>query len=240
MPNDYFQFKEFIIRQDKCAMKVCTDSCLFGAWMIQKIKDQKRSHQHVLDIGSGTGLLSLMYAQNFNSAIDLIEIDRQAFIQAIDNIQLTPWKDRLTLFNRPLQAFSPSYSYDFIFSNPPFYENNLPSIRENEKAAKHSSELLLDEILDFASVHLKPEGSMAIMLPYNRMNDFQKKASDGDFIINDMMLVKHNPNKNYFRVFFMLSKVAYKNTASDIIICDDDHIYTESFKELLKPYYLAL
>ena len=109
MPNDYFQFKEFLVRQDKCAMKVCTDACLFGAFAAERIKKSKLKIKNVLDIGTGTGLLSLMFAQkNPDVFIDTVEIDDDSFKQAKENVEVSSFKERICVYNDSIQNFASS------------------------------------------------------------------------------------------------------------------------------------
>ena len=129
MPNPYFQFKQFIIYHDRCAMKVTTDSCLFGSWCADEIKNDNNKDEikKILDIGAGSGLLSLMIAQRNDCFIDAIEIDEAAAKQAKENVAASPWKDRIEVHQ--INALHHSYQqlYDVIVSNPPFYENELES-----------------------------------------------------------------------------------------------------------------
>ena len=139
----YFQFKQFIIHQDRCAMKVCTDACILGAWFGTKLPSNIR----VLDIGSGTGLLIMMLAQNIEAAIDGIEIDLPAFKQLQENISQNEWKKRIHVYPGDIRNFSFPQQYDFIISNPPFFENDLASESLAEQTAKHSKDLSLDELI---------------------------------------------------------------------------------------------
>src|SRR5262245_58656662 len=145
MPNSYFQFKQFVIHQEHCAMKVTTDGCLFGAWVAASKAGNAAAGKHVLDIGTGTGLLSLMYAQKHPHAqIDAIEIDEAAAQQAADNFAASPWQKRLQLIHSDIKDYRPSHPYDTIISNPPFYENQLSSGNAKKNMAHHSSSIGLE------------------------------------------------------------------------------------------------
>lgn len=114
--NSFFRFKQFVVNQDKCAMKVCTDACVLGAWA------DVEGAEKILDIGTGTGLLALMVAQrNSNAEIDAVELDQDAFSQAIENVKTSSFSERIKVVNSSIQGFSPSYQYDFIVTNPPFF-----------------------------------------------------------------------------------------------------------------------
>src|SRR5882724_12429409 len=122
MSNHFFQFKQFTIHQDHCAMKVTTDASLFGAWAEESVRSREPGVRNILDIGTGTGLLSLMLAQRINADIDAIEIDEAAAEQAIENTEASAWKERITVINADAKNYSFPKKYDCIISNPPFYE----------------------------------------------------------------------------------------------------------------------
>ena len=148
MSNTYFQFKQFKIEQDKCAMKVCTDSCLFGAWL--HVEENVKT---ILDIGCGTGLLSLMLAQKSAAKIDAVEIDASAYLQAKQNIESSIFSNNISIFNEDILQFSAHEKYDFIVCNPPFYENEKVSETHGEKLAKHSLKLTLENLIQKIDVY---------------------------------------------------------------------------------------
>ncbi|MGZ8510909.1 MAG: tRNA1(Val) (adenine(37)-N6)-methyltransferase, partial [Chitinophagaceae bacterium] len=128
MANSYFQFKQFTINQDHCAMKVTTDGCLFGAWVAGEVKNRSHDTRNMLDIGVGTGLLSLMVAQkNPHLIIDGAEIDKSAYTQAKENILSAPFKNKIYISNSDIRDGVFGTNYDIVVSNPPFYENELQS-----------------------------------------------------------------------------------------------------------------
>ncbi|HUS02889.1 MAG TPA: methyltransferase, partial [Chitinophagaceae bacterium] len=154
MANDYFQFKEFIIQQDKCSMKVCTDACLLGSLLPVTSKNAEPINR-VLDIGTGTGLLSLMYAQrNIHAVIDAVEIEEDSFKQANENFIRSKWNDRIKIFYTDIRKFAPAKKYDLIITNPPFYENELLSTEKNKNIAKHDEGLTFRDLTGIITKHL--------------------------------------------------------------------------------------
>ena len=120
--NKPFKFKEFTVNQDQCAMKIGTDSVLLGAWA--SIKNNPFS---ILDIGAGTGVISLMLAQrSYAELIDAIEIDDSAYEQCVNNFEQSSWSDRLFCYHASLKEFNEEIEdkYDLIISNPPFYSED--------------------------------------------------------------------------------------------------------------------
>ncbi len=240
MPNSYFRFKQFTIEQDKCAMKVCTDSCLFGAWAAAWLQ-QQISFTTVLDIGAGTGLLSLMLTQkNKNAQIDAIEIDQAAAQQARENFTHSPWADNLFVKECDIKDFPAGKQYDFIISNPPFYQDDLLSQNENKNRAHHHTSLSLDALINAAKRLLSHTGYFAVLLPFHRSFAFENKALVQGFFTNKKTTVKPNERGTDFRVMLLLSHQNSECEKDEITIKNPKGDYTTAFIDLLKDYYLYL
>ncbi|MEP7259525.1 MAG: methyltransferase [Flavitalea sp.] len=223
MSNPYFKFKEFIIYHDRCAMKVCTDACILGAWLAERIGGKK----FLLDIGSGSGLLMMMLAQRSDSVIHGIEIDREAYAQSLENIQQRNNPDgndkysagnmfnngRLQVFKGDVRSFSLPLKYDFIITNPPFYSNDLKAEKEEDNIAKHSSALGLEALIDAIDHHLTNDGSFGLLLPVHRVNEFEKLAASR-FRLKEKMLIRQTPNHNHFRAILYFER-RNKNIPAD-------------------------
>ncbi len=237
MPNIYFQFKQFTVYQDKCAMKVSTDACVLGAWFAAKIRD----YTYVLDIGSGTGLLMLMLAQKLRSQLHGIELELDCFKQLKENIAHNNWKDKCKVIIGDVRTYAFLVKYDFIITNPPFYENQLASDNDKINLARHSSNLTLDELLFVIDKNLTDDGTFGILLPYQRVKEFEKMASERKFYLSEKLLLKQSPKHDHFRgiLHFTRRKV---NPVQSYTLCikDNFHNYTPDFTELLKDYYLKL
>jgi tRNA1Val (adenine37-N6)-methyltransferase len=232
MANNYFRFKEFTVNQEKCAMKVCTDACLFGAWAADKFSPEK-----VLDIGTGTGLLSLMLAQKNNAVIDAVEIDADASIEAGANFNASPWKERLHIFHSSIQEFHRD-KYDMIISNPPFFKNDLKSPDAARNVALHSEALSLDELLISVNRLLTEDGKFVVLLPFHRAGYFEELTGQYKLFMREKLVVKQTPGHDPFRVCYQISKSKEDLKETFIIIKDINDQYTDQFKNLLKDYYL--
>jgi tRNA1Val (adenine37-N6)-methyltransferase len=244
MPNSFFQFKEFTVHQDRCAMKVTTDSCLFGAWVAAKIQHTVPETMQLLDIGTGTGLLGLMQAQkNPSLIIDAIEIDGDAAGQAVQNMKGSPWKERLNVIHADVKNFAPGVKYDFIISNPPFYEKELKGDNTKKNLAHHNEGLLLPELLKLIEENLAPDGHFFLLLPYKRNAEIKKLVVDSGMFIEDLLFVRQTPRHDYFRMLVQGKRStteAIKTNFNEITIKDENEKYTEAFQSLLRDYYLHL
>ncbi|OLY92681.1 tRNA1Val (adenine37-N6)-methyltransferase [Cnuella takakiae] len=239
MPNPYFQFKQFCIRHDRCAMKVTTDGCLFGAWVAHQAAG--KTYDAALDIGTGTGLLSLMVAQQNQVPIDAVEIDPEAAAQAGENIAASPWPQQVNVIMGDFLKTSFSRKYPLIFSNPPFYEGELASTHQGRNLAHHAGGLLLKDLFAKTYNLLEADGQAYLLLPAKRTQEIVKLISDSGFHLAQVVRVHQTPSHAPFRLMMQLSKRAPQmQTETSLLICTEDKNYSAAFTELLKDYYLYL
>ena len=197
---------------------------------------------NVLDIGTGTGLLSLMYAQKNNTAIiDAVEIEQGTAEQAEENFRNSPWKDRLQLINADIQDLAAAKKYDLVICNPPFFENDLLSIEENKNIAMHDTGLSLAQLIVVIKSHMNADGSFAVLLPYHRVKYFENLAEENELYPVRKILVRQTPAHNFFRgILFFNKKKAGTCVVNELTIKNDKQDYTDECKDLLKDYYLYL
>ena len=237
MSNDYFRFKQFTVWQNRSAMKVCTDACLFGAWAAGFATKASR----VLDIGAGTGLLSLMIAQESSARINAIEIDEDAASQARDNFNASVWKDRLTIVRQSIQDYAAcsNVRYDLIISNPPFYKNDLKSPDGKRNLALHGSELSLKKLFTTARKLLAPGGSFGVLVAAHRALEAEGIADANTLYLKEKVNVRQTPHHPFFRTMYLFCSASCSGPgSSEVIIKKDQYQYTREFTELLKDYYL--
>ena len=241
MANPYFQFKQFTVYHDRSSLKVSTDSCLFGAWVAARIGSSPLSVSRALDIGTGTGLLMLMLAQQFAGNIDGIEIDHDSFEQATENIQASPWHNRLHLFHHDVKLFALPHQYDLIISNPPFFEHDLKSGTLKNNLAKHDDGLTLNDLLEVVDRNLTAKGLFAVLLPYQRTGYFEELAAGYHLFVSDKLSARQTPNHPWFRSMLLFSRsdkgIAHE---TELTIRDKGEVYSDAFITLVKDYYLYL
>jgi tRNA1Val (adenine37-N6)-methyltransferase len=241
MPNSYFQFKQFTIHQDQCAMKVCTDACLFGAWVGRKVGGLQmtvdRRTERALDIGTGTGLLALMLAQQFEGIIDAIDIQSDAALQATANTNDSPWSERIHVHHTDLTNWQAS-SYDFILSNPPFYEKDLKSPDSERNLALHDTGLTLTSLFENVARLLKPNGKFALLLPAHRLTEAIDLSKEYGWMASEIVQVCQTENHSPFRVMFWFEK-SITVSEEKMIQIKENGVYSEAFVDLLRDYYLA-
>lgn len=221
-------------------MKVTTDACLFGAWCAEEIKIQNSKNKTVLDIGTGTGLLSLMIAQQNQINIDSIEIDEDAARQAADNCSLSKFKDSINVIHSDVLLHGRA-GYDYIISNPPFYENELKSSLEIKNIALHSSNLKWEDLFAILQSKMNDNGIFFLLLPIKRIKDIENLLYMYQLFINKQVFVRQTFNHQPFRLMLMGSKKRTDHLNEyKIAIMNDQNQYTPEFTRLLKDYYLSL
>jgi tRNA1Val (adenine37-N6)-methyltransferase len=227
-------------------MKVTTDACLFGAWAAGRVGSlesgvwsQEPGVRKMLDIGTGTGLLVLMLAQKTNVSIDAIEIDKDAFKQAKENINSSLWKDRINIFHADVEEFNFPGQYDIIISNPPFYENELKSDDAKKNIAHHEG-IALQSLLRIIKKNLSADGSFYLLLPYKRNEETERLAASNELSIIQKTGVRQSLKHNYFRIMIAgrHKQPEEKMTTDEISVRNDQQQYTNEFIDLLKDYYL--
>ncbi len=237
MGNNYFQFKEFRIEQDLCAMKVTTDACIQGAWtpILPNVA-------RVLDVGIGTGLLCLMLAQrNKDILVDGIEFDKDAVVQAGDNINASPWKDRVCILEGDVRDYDFVHKYDLIISNPPFFNDSLLSDNDSKNLARHTLFLSYPDLLKVLEAHLLEDGYASIMLPFTEYQEWKELLAQNAWFELGSLSVSHTITAPVKRVvgIFSKNKIAAIN-AQKLAVCDNDNKYTAAFIDLLSQFYLNL
>lgn len=237
MANSYFQFKEFRVEQDKCAMKVCTDSCVFGAYV------DVTSAKNILDIGTGTGLLALMVAQRSHAGITAVEINPEAQQQAAENFSASSWANRLQLHPVSLQEFAKydQQTYDVILANPPFFLSSLKSDNAAKNTAKHTGDLFFEDILAFAQQHLSPTGKLYLLLPPPEATHFAALAASHTLYLTETLEVYTRIGGKCIRHIQTYTFTEVPPKLKQLHIREADSVtYTSEFTALLKYYYLHL
>lgn len=234
-----FQFKQFTIHQDKCAMKVGTDGVLLGAWA-----PVAHNPYNVLDIGAGTGLISLMIAQRSHAEqIDGIEIDADAYEQCIENFEASPWGDRLFCYHASLDDFMEEWEeeYDLIVSNPPFYTEDYTSGNEQRDQARFAQSLPFEDLAEASGILLSENGVLAVILPYKEEARFRLLAQEEGLYPFKITRVKGTPNSETKRSLLAFSRFETTDIAIDELVIEPArHQYTSEYIQLTQDFYLKM
>lgn len=241
MANSYFRFKQFTIHQSQSAMKVTTDACLFGAWTAVQLKGTEINRK-LLDIGTGTGLLSLMISQAFPDLyIDAVELDISSAAEAGKNIEDAGKAESIRVTETDFLHYQSAYPYDFIISNPPFYENEIRSTDNRKNMAHHDESLRLVNLLPQMKNVLKPEGQFFLLLPYKRMAAFLQLAETLKMQVSLTTVYPKEGNAAFRLLIKGRFAAAFSHTMETALtIKNEADQYTPEFISLLKPYYLFL
>lgn len=215
-------------------MKVCTDACIFGAYI------DVSPAKNVLDIGTGTGLLSLMMAQRSNAPIFSIEIDNSAFHQAVENIASSPWHSQIEVVHADVSHWFPDSStkFDLIVSNPPFFQDYLKSPGVGNNKAKHNDTLSLQDLVQTVGRLLAPEGIFYVLLPPFELELFKNIAQNEGLHLHQKLDIHHNAEKPVFRQIGIFSFQKPAELKSETLYIYENGEYSPAFKQLLGAYYL--
>lgn len=217
-------------------MKVTTDASLFGAWAAS----HSLPSSSALDIGGGTGLLSLMLAQKNESRIDVVEIEKQCFDQMKLNIESSIWRERIHCTLSDIGSFNSHSPYDIIISNPPFHQKQLRSERDEVNLARHGDELTLEKLFKKVDELISAEGMFFLLMPAYRDQEIEVTAKKNSMFILKKAMVKQSPFHDVFRIMYAFSKKKSANQINEeITIKDKEDGYTAAFIEYLRDYYLV-
>lgn len=233
MSNQSFTFRQFTIHQDRCAMKVGTDGVLLGAWA--------HGGANILDIGTGTGLITLMLAQRFGKArLTAVEIDHEAAIQAIDNVKASPFADRVNIVETPIQSFSAQEKFDAIISNPPFFTGSLKNPDSQRATARHADTLPYRELFVSVRSLLNEDGEFSAVIPFDCLTQFTAEAYLAGLAMSRRCAIRTTPRKQPKRYL-----VAFKHaTKASTIVTDEqcimnaDGTKSEWYKLLTDIFYI--
>ncbi|MCO7188277.1 MULTISPECIES: methyltransferase [unclassified Pseudoalteromonas] len=229
-----FAFKQFTVAQSRSAMKVSTDGVLFGAWVCVT------GAQRMLDIGAGTGLLSLMCKQRAPSlAIDAVEIDAQACLDAVDNINASPWQG-IAVHQTPIQTFVSGQPYDLVISNPPYFNHSLKGPDAARNTARHTDSLSFVHLIDAFMRRSHSKGRLAVILPAHEGHEFIALAQQHGLHLALRCDVSMTPDKPVSRL--MLEFHRDKTTQEQQSLCVRNKMgeYSEAFIDLCRDFYLKM
>jgi len=234
MSNNWFQFKQFTVLQDRCAMKVTTDACILGAWT-----PIASTVTRILDVGSGSGLLALMLAQRSGAEIDGVEIDTAAAQQAMDNVARSPWGARVTIKTGDIRAMKLQPGYDIVVSNPPFFNNSLLGPAESKNIARHTVTLRYEDLLQVAANNLAPGGFISVLLPAEEHKIWAELCEREGWYIYKTLNIIHRPGGVAKRNISLASRTKLPATEQDLHIYDPGNNYSAEFRLMMQDFYLA-
>ena len=232
-----FTFKQFFVAHDRCAMKVGTDGVLLGAWA------PLAQAQRVLDIGSGSGLIALMLAQRSAESvlIDAVELDEAAAAQARDNVQESPWPERIQVHAQDIHHYAQHHvgQYDLIVSNPPYFEPAVACRDQARHNARYTETLTHDALLESAERLIAPQGNFCVVLPHDIGEAFESNAQRRGWHTAQRLNVSDRADTPLHRVLLALTRQpTEEKAAQSLAIKLADGSYTEAFRRLITDFYL--
>ena len=235
MANGYFQFKQFTVHQQHCAMKVGTDGTLLGAWALAS-----ESPCRILDIGTGTGLIALMMAQRYPQAkVTAIDIDDGAVRQAKENVSASPFADRINVIKADVLTFEEEEKYDSIVCNPPFFEDSLTCPDPQRTEARHTVSLGYRQLMEAAFRLLKDDGHFSLIIPSDCRERLESEAHLRGFFLSRVCSIQTTPKKAPKRYMIELSKQPVNEVdTTNGILESSPQVRSDWYRELTKEFYI--
>lgn len=240
MGGNTFRFKRFTVGQDGCPMKVGTDGVLLGAWCRVRQTDKR-----LLDIGTGTGVITLMLAQRteiVSSTIDSVELNLQSCLKAQENFNASGWDGRINLHHLPVQEYAAGVqpgTYDNIVSNPPYFIGSLLSPDASRNPARHTGTLSYEDLIAACSAMLAPDGIVSLILPAAEGKIMTGLAEQSGFHVSRRTEVWSTPQSGPKRLLLEFSRQAGEVETSSLIIEDDGPgTFSEEYRTLTRDFYL--
>ena len=236
MSQSFFQFKQFTVHHDRCAMKVGTDGVLLGAWA------PVSGCQRILDVGTGTGLVALQLAQRTGKAeITGVEIDDAAASQARENVLQSPWSDRISICHTDFLHYAPSHRYDLIVSNPPYFIDALHCPDRQRNTARHAGGLNYESLFRQALTLLEPDGSLALIIPAELEPHVMEAAGANGLYRYRCLRVFSKPQKPCRRLLLQLgTDPLHPFQEEKLYINTDNEEYSVDYRALTGDFYLKM
>ncbi|QIU96001.1 tRNA1(Val) (adenine(37)-N6)-methyltransferase [Bacteroides faecium] len=236
MSNPYFQFKQFTVWHDKCAMKVGTDGVLLGAWT-----SVQNAHK-ILDVGTGTGLVALMLAQRSLPDADIValEIDETAAGQARDNVTRSPWKERVEVVQTDFRSYQSSDKFDVVVSNPPYFVDSLECPDRQRNAARHNDSLTYEELLEGVAGLLAEDGTFTIVIPVDVADRVKMIAAVKNLYAVRQLNVITKPGGVPKRTLITFTFSNQECVVEELLTELARHQYSEEYIALTREYYLNM
>ncbi|ERJ60574.1 tRNA1(Val) (adenine(37)-N6)-methyltransferase [Sphingobacterium paucimobilis] len=230
-----FKFKEFDVNQEGCAMKINTDGVLLGA-MVESCEPSR-----ILDVGSGTGVISLMLAQRFpNAVVDAVDIDETAYRRTLENFQASGFSARMCAHDGDFETVPTEAAYDLIVSNPPFYVNALHNPDPRKRVARHTDLAFFKRLITFADRRLSAGGKLQLILPIDLSEDIlQYTDKEGLLLVKEVVVRSFAYSEPIRKIMFFSKDRNVPTERNDFVIYEQKGIYSEEYQTLLKPFFLA-
>lgn len=232
--NSVFRFKQFNVDQAGCAMKVNTDAVLLAAMVCAK------DPAHILDVGTGTGVVALMLAQQYAEAfIEAVEIDEIAAATAARNFTNSPFTSRLKSHSSSFEKYFEEYSdkkYDLIISNPPFFINSLRSGDPVKELARHTDNLFFEHLISGSAAHLSGKGSLVLILPLNTAEVVRNISPALGLKIQREVLIRSFSGSVPHRSLLTLGFDSLKQEIRKFVIYKQARVYSDEYAHLLKDF----